>query len=392
MPNNKNKNLLKLKNNMMFQLSLTSKELFHSNFLYWIGTNGNMKEYFRRVVLDLSDGKVDLAKTGYTVYREFHKLDLCICNNDNKKERFLFVLENKFKSIANKEQLDSYKNKCSLKDGSPYLLLLTLAQEFDEREEIEQENVWNIKDYGQLAGILLKHLPIIVPCAEGNFEQEAIRRYADFIRIFSQEVNGNVLNENTTWKSFVHNAELRQVRCEDVWQKIAFHKVAQRLATLIEDEVDFNSGQDHILKDVEDGIMNKYYIGVKYFRTEGLLELKHYFKDGIILALQQQGIDRMRIGIEVKDRRAFFEDPKYTKKPKGKSNSEWNEKLVQKLSDLGLLKYMPRPDDKHGYHVFEGGKGGYYYSHCVDTDNLENIEVTLQKMTETIRKICGRKQ
>ena len=78
MPNNKNKNLLKLKNNMMFQLSLTSKELFHSNFLYWIGTNGNMKEYFRRVVLDLSDGKVDLAKTGYTVYREFHKLDLCM--------------------------------------------------------------------------------------------------------------------------------------------------------------------------------------------------------------------------------------------------------------------------------------------------------------------------
>ena len=138
--------------------------------------------------------------------------------------------------------------------------------------------------------------------------------------------------------------------------------------------------------------MNKYYIGVKYFRTEGLLELKHYFKDGIILALQQQGIDRMRIGIEVKDRRVFFEDPKYTKKPKGKNNSEWNEKLVQKLSDLGLLKYMPRPDDKHGYHVFEGGKGGYYYSHCVDTDNLENIEVTLQKMTETIRKICGRKQ
>ena len=89
MPNNKNKNLLKLKNNMLFQLSLTSKELYHSNFLYWIGTNGNMKEYFRRVVLDLSDGKVDLAKTGYTVYpKSVIRISLCRTILRNPNDRF----------------------------------------------------------------------------------------------------------------------------------------------------------------------------------------------------------------------------------------------------------------------------------------------------------------
>lgn len=389
MPNTQNKNLLNLKDNVMFQLSLTSKELFHSNFLYWLGTSGNMKEYFRHVVLDLSDGKVDIAKGDYTVNREYHKLDFCICDNVKGKGRYLLVLENKFKSIANKEQLDSYKSKCCSKDRSPYFLLLTLAKDFDERARIEQENVWNIKDYGQLADILVKHLPSKESCVEYNFEYEVIRRYADFIRIFSQEVNGNVLNENTIWESFIHNDELRQMRCEDVWQKIAFHKAAQRLTALIDGEVDFNSDQEHIFRDVDYGIVNKYYIGVRFFRTEGLLELKRYYKDGVILALQQQGIDRLRIGIEVKDRKKFFKDDKYTKKPKGKNNGEWNETLAKRLSDLDLLQYIPRPNDKHGYHVFEGGsKGGYYYSHCTDTGNLEFVDVTLQRMSKTIRNIC----
>lgn len=108
--------------------------------------------------------------------------------------------------------------------------------------------------------------------------------------------------------------------------------------------------------------------------------MKHYFKDGITLTLQQQGTDALRIGIVVQNRKAFF-NGKYTKKPKTKeAKAAWNDLLEEKISSLKLLKLMPRPNTDCGYHTFESGDYGFYYCSYPSDKDLKKVRVTLQEM------------
>lgn len=93
--NTTDQSLESLKDNPIFQLSLASKELFHSNFLYWLGVNEHLKGFFVQVIFGLSDGVVNLSGMSYVVKREQGKFDFCIRVVQNGKEgQLLFVLEN----------------------------------------------------------------------------------------------------------------------------------------------------------------------------------------------------------------------------------------------------------------------------------------------------------
>ena len=79
-------NLEQLKKNPVFQLSLSAKELFHSNFLYWIASsypklfNGVMKKL--DVNIKLSEDSAENI-----VEREYNHFDFCICKEDEKKKQ-----------------------------------------------------------------------------------------------------------------------------------------------------------------------------------------------------------------------------------------------------------------------------------------------------------------
>lgn len=155
-------------NNAVFQLSLSSKELFHSNFLYWLATDNTLNPYSKGPNLTqnffnqlLNQFGSSLANTfnldDYAVFREYEHFDFSIWekkransegntsssaqNKDVKGEESLddndeeqnenaekevsyegtcdtkelgkavLVLENKFKSIPYQEQLDYYAGK-----------------------------------------------------------------------------------------------------------------------------------------------------------------------------------------------------------------------------------------------------------------------------------------
>ena len=51
-------NLEQLKKNPVFQLSLSAKELFHSNFLYWIASS--YPKLFNRVMKKLEQMQMDI--------------------------------------------------------------------------------------------------------------------------------------------------------------------------------------------------------------------------------------------------------------------------------------------------------------------------------------------
>ena len=109
-----------LKTSPMFKLSLSSKELFHSNFLEWL-SNVDQKA-FQRLILDMAGIEENDYNwpTAWRVKREYNNFDLCVVaydqyykNEDEKIDddddfRILFVIENKVKSIPYKEQLVRY--------------------------------------------------------------------------------------------------------------------------------------------------------------------------------------------------------------------------------------------------------------------------------------------
>jgi hypothetical protein len=103
----------KLKQSPIFNLSLASKELFHSNLLAWVfeENKGLTKEYFE-ALLDVELGNI------LKVHRERRNIDLTIDFTHGR-----LMIENKVKSIPNESQLKDYDAKLGDND---YLLLLSL--------------------------------------------------------------------------------------------------------------------------------------------------------------------------------------------------------------------------------------------------------------------------
>ena len=122
-----------LKTSPMFNLSLSSKELFHSNFLYWIWKldPNAFKSLMETLLLDDPTNELDWGDN-WEVVREYNSFDLCVKHCDTSKKEdgetkivsgdVLLVIENKVKSIPYKGQLHKYVNKVKelyglLKDG-----------------------------------------------------------------------------------------------------------------------------------------------------------------------------------------------------------------------------------------------------------------------------------
>lgn len=228
-----NKNYVEeLKNNAVFQLSLSSKELFHSNFLYWLSMLPQKE--FKSLIVKLA-GKNIVWPSDYIVLREEKNYDLCIRkvekddNGDTKETDYVFALENKVKSIITKKQLDGYHDeiekanqKYNRKNVCAYCLL-TLATEFPEKNDIKQSG-WNIVSYSDYVGFLKElYLP---NSALSDVQKMLVEQYCSYITIISDASFFNLPNiENSTWSSMSQNGALEELRIDDLRQKMAFNLV-----------------------------------------------------------------------------------------------------------------------------------------------------------------------
>lgn len=69
-----------LQNNPIFQLSLSSKELFHSNFLAWLAEDKNTRGIFNQLMqVWLNDPIWEFKEEEMMVKREYKNFDFCIC-------------------------------------------------------------------------------------------------------------------------------------------------------------------------------------------------------------------------------------------------------------------------------------------------------------------------
>lgn len=209
-----------LEGSPMFQLSLASKELFHSNFLAWIGSweqgdkdkSRGKNHPFRSIMkaLGANDKNVDNWPEEWYVAREFNNFDLCVLNrmpdafnpeevrkpnNDgvNSKDntisadplKILLVLENKLKSIPYKQQLDRYVEEArkinKLKENNPNdfdCILLSMASEFPDRVLIKDK--WKIASYKDLLNQIKEEIAI------DDYYRSIIKDYAKQLNALNQ--------------------------------------------------------------------------------------------------------------------------------------------------------------------------------------------------------------
>ena len=215
----------KLKKSAMFNLSLSSKELFHSNFIDWlISVNKDgMSKVFSNLLRSESEIKIKDCTP------EKNNFDLYINCEDGSK----LIVENKFKSIITEEQLKKYNEKL---DSTTKKLLLSLNSSDHERE-LSKKYEWRLINYDELCCELNKLAETMT-----GYHQQLVKDYCSFVKEISTYFSGKDFSKDTL--SDMHNevGNFKKIRLHDIYQKILFNYLSRELDRKI-DKSDF--AQDH---------------------------------------------------------------------------------------------------------------------------------------------------
>lgn len=207
-----------LKESPMFRLSLSSKELFHSNFLHWIWEVS--PKMFRDVINCITKGIAHSEQwpDGYVVAREHKHYDLSVWDGKPKADEsnVLLVLENKVKSIPNKKQLDEY-----YKDNRAKYVLLSLSKDFPEKEAIGAD--WCIVHYDDLAQALSKCL---IKCdSMTGYYQEIIMDYCHSVQNLQELVTQSQISIEKTWAKSDFSNAFENLQIGDLYKKLRYGQI-----------------------------------------------------------------------------------------------------------------------------------------------------------------------
>lgn len=170
----------KLENNAIFRLSLTSKELFHSNFWAWLLSKYPQK--FTSVFYLNYDNKSPVV-----VRREKNNFDLSIEINNR-----LIIIENKFKSLPNKKQLEEYLKKAEQWAKKEIILISYIPPSFEM--DISNSSYFSYKElYERLEKIELSDI--------NSTDRAIIENYIECIKLLC-ELQCSELTDFDTLEAF----------------------------------------------------------------------------------------------------------------------------------------------------------------------------------------------
>ncbi|MBO5427256.1 MAG: PD-(D/E)XK nuclease family protein [Prevotella sp.] len=271
----------------LFNLSLSSKELFHSNFLYWIGQQYPV--LFRDIFVKLgckADWINDDPKT-WAVKREYENFDLCI---KTANESLSFVLENKVKSIPAKSQLDRYSEK--LGEEAHDLILLSLATAFPDRSAIEADGKWKICSYKELSKAIqdtVRHYKGQLP----DYDKGVINDYCMFIDNLHQLSESWCAKKDSRFLLTKDDKEVcNALRIGDLQDKIWYSTLIAYLNEhLQESGQGFKIIPGQSIKDIKEkgNCLNEVFTNWGFTHGQGLLEAKVKVNDDYVLLIQLQG-------------------------------------------------------------------------------------------------------
>jgi hypothetical protein len=221
-----------LRKSPLFNLSLGAKELFHSDFLDWLSRSypSSVMPIFAKRMTIYPNISVD-----WKVEREKGHQDLKFSFNDGS----VLVVENKVKSIPNKEQLQKYCHKYLGKPHHTFLLLSLLKPEFitsnDDIIKLGDDCHWAFLDYQRLAQELQSILPLVEQ--QNTYHGKLLSDYIEFIDLLSKIANASARVTESSENLFSYHQYmhiLRDLRIHDLFYKSIFSNMAQLMITKLQ--------------------------------------------------------------------------------------------------------------------------------------------------------------
>lgn len=269
----------KLKSNFLFQASLGSKELFHSNMLAFLleqkSKNGKYEALmlFLSKIVNVNDITIQ-NESDFEIRREENNIDLTIKLRASDSLKNVF-LENKFKSIPTSEQLLRYAEVIDSEDPKILLTPLTTSTAFisENFKNFDNKKKWLFKTYSK---------DIIAFLRESfTFEYEnddikiVIQRYICFLELLMEVLAFYQLDDDESFKKryfdfYLDNSiiELRKIRIHDFVLKLAHSKIEVYLRDALDQkfsiaryETAFTDSKG--LSTVEIQIRENYFIGIQ---------------------------------------------------------------------------------------------------------------------------------
>ncbi|MCB4205515.1 PD-(D/E)XK nuclease family protein [Deferribacterales bacterium Es71-Z0220] len=271
----------KLKNSPLFNLSLSSKELFHSNFLYWIGHNYPLEfgTFFSKF---LNEQPENLRIK--EIFREKENIDLSF-NYSNGQE---ILIENKVKSVPYIGQLAKYSEKHTNRKN--YILLsLSEPMFFQSKSKLEVNGVfWHYLNYSDLQ-LMLQSLSESI---NNEYHRQIIIDYCEFISGLIKineycKIDREELFDFHSIKTNQLYRELIDIRLHDFYLKKKYELLAYEIYKEL----------DELGKNLTDFSLplnwnNKkpiIFLGYGMTRSLGLMDLKYLISPNIVLGIQIQG-------------------------------------------------------------------------------------------------------
>ena len=300
--------LEKIKNALLesplFNLSLTNKELFHSNFLAWFGKK--YRNDFKKLINSLLG--LEICPEEFSIDREFKHFDICIKNSTNEPK---VIIENKVKSVPTKEQLDRYRN--DVNDKTCQFVLLTMTSHL---HDMRNADGWNIITYKDLANKLVE----VKNTLSNSYHKKLLEDYCDYvanlqnlISYFDSEGSYFSGNDGIKIDAGIHDICGKR-KAQILYQKLKV-KCEEKHWPVVSNETDLDT--------------NKIMLGWGFTNSQPLVEVKLKSKCDDIIVIQIQG-KQYRHAVEFFDKEM---ENRITKKEKNTNNKK---SIVYIPSEKGL--------------------------------------------------------
>jgi hypothetical protein len=270
----------------LFNFSLASKELFHSNFLAWLCElyPGLVGPIFARFTVG-SCPSCDQLK----VLRERRNFDLTIEFPNGES----LIVENKVKSIPSEEQLKEYSDKVAdkEKERTGFLLLsLTRPSFFSSGDGPFQVNgtAWHFLSYKELARQLEPSKRRIA--ALHGYHGELVEDYLGFVRHLDAIASHISVKWDDDEDDFLRDEErelLGNIRLRDLMDKIRYTQLDEKIKEGLRAQ-----GYRIVPKDDDLEIAGGFAVHTASYRGEATCEFKYLARAGknpVYLSVMLQG-------------------------------------------------------------------------------------------------------
>lgn len=292
--------LKKLKTSTLFNLSLGSKELFHSNFLGWLAENYSL-EVGLAFSKFINENKTINLKIKPPL-REKENIDLTFTYEDNQ----VLIIENKVKSLPFISQLEEYSK--AHRSNKNYLLLSLYKPEFinENNQVIINDTIkWNFLSYKELA-VLIKNIK-----PKTDYDKFVIYDYICFIENLSLLESAIIID----WEKDIFNfytgkinndINFREFRIHDFYLKHKYNQIKNKII----DEINKQNTKEEMLKvkvdgDWTDGNEGECFFENGFTNSQGFVGFKFILKKikdqcPVVLGMQLQG-NSLRLIVESPD-------------------------------------------------------------------------------------------